>query len=78
MPMYTLEIQLIVVFCLNTPEMHILDANEQTCGLVKNHWHCCDRIFSVYDEKEDLCMSIRGSCCQPGNFCFAPCEPCNE
>ena len=65
-------------FCLNTPEMHILDANGTSCGMVKNQWHCFDRIFYVMDEHEQECMTIRGSCLQPGNFCFGPCEPCNE
>ena len=23
-------------------------------------------------------MSIQGSCCQPGEFCFLPMSPCNE
>ena len=67
-----------VGFCLNTPEIHILDANEQSCGCVKNIFNCCDHNFSITDQNGLECMSIRGSCCQPGEFCFLPMSPCNE
>ncbi|KAK8825198.1 hypothetical protein WA556_006486 [Blastocystis sp. ATCC 50177/Nand II] len=65
-------------FCLNTPEMHILDANEQSCGLVKNHFDCCNNVFSITDQNGEECMHINGSCLQPGKFCFAPFSPCDE
>ena len=67
-----------VVFCLNTPEMRLFDANDEVCGVVKSVFNCCDRVFYITDEKNEECMTINGSCCQAGNFCFCPCSPCDE
>ena len=58
--------------------MHILDANEQSCGLVKNNFDCCNNVFTITDQDGQECMHIDGSCLQPGKFCFGPCSPCDE
>ena len=66
------------IFCLNTPEMHILDANGQSCGYVKNIFHCFNHNFSIVDDTGAECMTIESTCCQPGEWCFLPFGACSE
>ena len=67
-----------VVCCLNTPEMHVLDSNGESCGRIKNHFNCIDHNFAITDHTGAECLTVSGSGCQPAAFCFAPCSPCNE
>ena len=54
-------------FCLCRPEIFLtLDESGQKIGSVKEPFSCCDTLFEIYDDKNEIKYLIKARCCQCG------------
>jgi len=67
------------VCCMNRPEIAVTlkeQGDNRYLGKVVSDWACCDMLFTVYDDSNNIVYKVSGNCCQWGLYCNCPCQSC--